>query len=548
MTKESIYITGHRHPDTDSIASAIAYSFFKKSMGIQAIPCRLGTLNEETRYLLNRFGFQEPLLLQDARLRVSEINMDEPVSISPKTTIHEALQMMQNNNLAYCGVIDENQHLLGMVTKSDIAVVALGDTAMSVDILAKTSIEMITKTIKGKVIYSDELMHTNGKVCIIAMTELERLHCYDVKNRIIIIGDNTEAQLRIIRSGAGVLIAVRTEKIDKCVLEEAKKYHCPIVLSGLNSMNTSRYLYFAPPVELIMKTGIVSFRTNELAEDVGIKMLKSRFRVYPVIDLENRLIGYISRYHIMDAPKRKMILVDHNEFSQSVNAIEKGMVLEVIDHHRINDFSTAQPVAFRNEIVGSTATIVATIFRENQIPIPERLAGLLLGAILSDTMNFHSPTTTRRDQSTADILAAIADIDIDVFAQDMFDVTTNQEKISLSEMINQDLKIYDIHTCKISISQVMVSSAKEIQFDVRDILKALDSFAEKKRLDLVVLVMTSVFESGSVIYAGGERAIWAYETFPDKEGEEHSLQKQLMSRKQQILPAISKTIANYMGG
>ena len=178
------------------------------------------------------------------------------------------------------------------------------------------------------------------------------------------------------------------------------------------------------------------------------------------VDANEQLVGYISRYHIMDAPKRKLILVDHNEFSQSVNAIEKSEVLEVIDHHRINDFSTSQPVAFRNEIVGSTATIVATIFRENQIPIPTNLAGLLLGAVLSDTMNFHSPTTTDRDISTANILAAIADFDIEQFAEEMFTITSNQDKVSFSDMINQDLKIYDIHSCKLSISQVIVSSAR----------------------------------------------------------------------------------------
>ena len=313
-------------------------------------------------------------------------------------------------------------------------------------------------------------------------------------------------------------------------------------------MNTSRYLYFAPSVERIMKRNPVSFHNHELAEDVGIKMLRNRYRAYPVVDQNDQLVGYISRYHIMDAPKRKLILVDHNEFSQSVNAIEKSQVLEVIDHHRINDFSTSQPVAFRNEIVGSTATIVATIFRENQIPIPPNLAGLLLGAVLSDTMDFHSPTTTEKDISTANILAAIADLDIDEFAQEMFSITSNQDKVSFPDMINQDLKIYDIHSCKLSISQVIVPSARDTQRDAKEITAALDRFAQKKYIDLAVLVFTSILENGSVIYAGGSRAPWAAEAFPNTDGNEHTFQENLLSRKQQILPALTSVISEYIGG
>lgn len=546
--KDPVYVTGHRHPDTDSIASSIAYAFFKRSMGVQAIPCRLGALNEETRYLLSRFDFQEPVLLQDARMKLSEIDMDSPISITPDTTIYETLQIMQRDDRAYCGVVDEDHHLLGMVTKSDIAVVGLADTAMSIDILAHTDTENIRKTINGTMVYDDDQAYINGKVSIIAMTGLNRLENYDVKDRIVIVGANTEAQKKIIRLGAGMLIIVWSDRIDESVIQTAKEYHCPIIRSGHGSMNTSRYLYFAPSVERIMKKKLVSFHSNELAEDVGIKMLRSRYRVYPVIDSEDRLVGYISRYHIMDSQKRKLILVDHNEFSQSVNAVEKGTVLEVIDHHRINDFSTSQPVAFRNETVGSTATIVATIFRENQIPIPTNLAGLLLGAVLSDTMNFHSPTTTEKDKSTANILAAIADLDIDTFAEELFTITANQEKSSISDMINQDLKIYDIHSCKLSISQVIVSSAKEIRADGREITGALDRFAQKKRIDLAVLVFTSILENGSVVYAGGTRSPWAAEAFPDSEGKEHTFQENLLSRKQQILPALTAVITDYMGG
>jgi manganese-dependent inorganic pyrophosphatase len=545
-SQDPVYITGHQHPDTDSIASAIAYSFFKRSMGIRAIPCRLGSVNAESAWLLKRFGFEEPMLLTDARVRLSDITLDPPTFIKPDTTIFESLRQMEEQGHTYCGVVDDDMHLLGLVTKGDIAQVGLGDTHHNIDILSKTPLDNFVKTLDGKLIYRDDEMHLNGKVSMIAMAEIAQLDAYQIEDRIVILGSSSVAQRHAIERGAGLLIIVWANSVEPDVIELAKAHHCPIIISGHGAMNTSRYIYFAPAASTIMKTNIVTFTDIELAEDVGKKMLRSRFHIYPVINTERKLVGYVARYHIMNCKNKQIILVDHNEFSQSVRAIEKARVLEVIDHHRINDFSTTQPVAFRNEIVGSSATIVSTIFRENQIPIPQNLAGLLLGALLSDTMNFHSPTTTPKDIQTANILAAMADLDIEEFARDMFAVTANTSGKTYSEMINQDMKIYDIKECKLAISQVIVTSTKALREDDQEIQQAVESFAAKKRLDLSVLVFTSIMENGSIIYAGGNRAAWIPEAFPNRENEEHSFQQDLLSRKKQILPRINDIIDKYM--
>ena len=545
-SQDPVYITGHQHPDTDSIASAIAYSFFKRSMGIRAIPCRLGSVNAESAWLLKRFGFEEPMLLTDARVRLSDITLDPPTFIKPDTTIFESLRQMEEQGHTYCGVVDDEMHLLGLVTKGDIAQVGLGDTHHNIDILSKTPLDNFVKTLDGKLIYRDDAMHLNGKVSMIAMAEIAQLDAYQIEDRIVILGSSSVAQRHAIERGAGLIIIVWANSVEPDVIELAKAHHCPIIISGHGAMNTSRYIYFAPAASTIMKTNIVTFTDIELAEDVGKKMLRSRFHIYPVINTERKLVGYVARYHIMNCKNKQIILVDHNEFSQSVRAIEKARVLEVIDHHRINDFSTTQPVAFRNEIVGSSATIVSTIFRENQIPIPQNLAGLLLGALLSDTMNFHSPTTTPKDIQTANILAAMADLDIEEFARDMFAVTANTSGKTYSEMINQDMKIYEIKECKLAISQVIVTSTKALREDDQEIQQAVESFAAKKRLDLSVLVFTSIMENGSIIYAGGNRAAWIPEAFPNRENEEHSFQQDLLSRKKQILPRINEIVDKYM--
>ncbi|MDO4616230.1 MAG: putative manganese-dependent inorganic diphosphatase [Lachnospiraceae bacterium] len=543
--KEPVYITGHQHPDTDSVASAIAYAFFKKSMGIPAVPCRLGKLNAETKYLLRKFDFEDPVLLNDARVKLSEIDMDPLTYITPDTTISDSLKQMQEQKHTYCGVIDEEGHLIGLVTKSDIAEIGLGDTASSIEVMKRTPLKNFCKTINGKIVYDDPKMCLNGKVSIITMRDPKNLGNYDVKGRIVICGDHEETLKQVIRMGAGALIVVWTEKISDAVIEIAKKHHCPILISGHGSMNTSRYIYFSPSVKEIMKKDLITFANHELAEDVGAKMMRSRYHIYPVVDEEQKLVGYVSRYHIMHAVNKQIILVDHNEFSQSVRAVEKARILEVIDHHRINDFASTQPVQFRNEIVGSTATVVATIFRENQIPVPKNMAGLLLGAILSDTLNFHSPTTTEKDRVTANILAAMADLEIDEFAEELFTAASDTTDLSAADMIKMDMKIFEICGLKVSISQAIVPSAKNPVQGMAEIQHALERFASKKNLDLSVMALTSILENGSVFLFGGERAPWGPEAFPNVSGEEHSVQQEVFSRKKQILPVLTEVIEKY---
>ena len=544
MEQNRVYVTGHKHPDTDSIAAAIGYAFYKRANGVKAIPCRLGKLSAETKYLLERFGFEEPMLLDDARYKLGEINLDEPVSISPDKTLFEAIRVLAKNNRQICSVVDDDGKLLGIVTRSDAADIAMGDTDSTARLLKDTPIECIKTAINGRIIYEAKGREMNGSVGVIAITS-EDLSRFEVKDRIIITGSDAKAQSEMIRLGAAVLIVVRADDVAPEVVELAKECNCSIIISGHGTMNTSRYVYFAPRVSQMMVTNPIKFYASELVEDAGRKMLRSRFHAYPVIDDDEKLLGYVSRYHVMNTGSKKLILVDHNEFSQSVRGIEKAEVLEVIDHHRINDFSTNQPVAFRNEIIGSSATIVATIFRENQIPLPKNLAGLILGAILSDTLKFQSPTTTPKDIATAQFLAGIAGLDIDEFAKEMFSVSANIKGKTLNELLNQDIKFFNIEGCKTMISQVIVTSADIARKMESQVQELLDQFVKKKELDLCLMAFTSILENGSVVFAAGDKAAWAAEAFPNKEGETLSLQQGVLSRKSQILPRITAVVQKY---
>lgn len=540
---QPIYITGHRHPDTDSIASAIAYAKFKERKGYQAIPCRLGEINTETRYLLQRFQFNEPLLFEDARATLGEIEIDEPMTVSPMTTIMETLQLMEENNKKSFGVVNDKGQLMGMITKSDLSEIGLGDTAIAIRLLKKTPTEFIAKTINGTILYNDSQRHFNGKVSVVAIAET-RLKNYDLSDRLVIVGNDEDAQITAIQKGAGLLIIVWCDDVSPKVYEMAKKYHCPIIKSGHGSMNTTRYLYFSIPVKLIMKTSLVSFNINEIVEDAGRTMMKTRYRSYPVVDDKNRLQGYVSRYHILNQKNKNVILVDHNEFSQSVKGIDKAQLLEVIDHHRIGDIITSQPISFRNEIIGSTATIIASIYMENQMSIPANLAGLLLGAILSDTLKFKSPTTTEKDIGMAKALACIAGLEIEDFAKEMFKVSSSILNKTVEQLIEHDIKHFDIDGKHIMIGQVIAYDISEVEEIEDELMLAMNNYALLHGLDLLVIAFTSIFENGSVFYGSGELKHIVAEAFPNQKQEKHSFQADILSRKTQIVPAISQALLN----
>ena len=553
-----IYVTGHKNPHADSVAAAIAYAEYKKAQGYDAIPCVLGKINKESQYLLDRFGFEKPLFLETAQVRLDEVDLADPYSITPETTIFETVGLMKKEDREGFAVVDENNLVIGWVSKSDLANIALNDTKYSHSMLKDTPTEYIAKTINGRIHYDDDQRHLNGKVSILTMTNKENLEDYEVTDRIVITGGNKKAQKILIEKGAGMLIIIwetsvdesvlklakEQTSVDDSVLKLAKEHHCTIITSGYGAMNTSRFLYFAPPVRMMMTLKPMKFYGHELAEDAGRKMARTQFRAFPVVDDDNHLVGYAMRSHILNYNDKQLILVDHNEFSQSVKGIEKARVLEVIDHHRVTDFSTSRPVSFRNEIVGSTCTIIATIFRENQVPIEENLAGLMLGGLLSDTMNLQTPTTTDKDRQTANILAALAGLDLDQFSEELFSLTED-EGGSLEELMSRDIIFEDVMGVRLMLTKVNVPQVEPYRDRAEDMQQALDLLTKNKNADIGILSITSALENRSILFSSGEKGNWLFEAYPDKEGEPHSVQEGLVSRKMQMLPKLSKVISKY---
>lgn len=420
--KNLLFITGHRNPDTDSIVSAIAYAHLKNEIGVAAVACRLGDVNDETEYLLERFGFEQPMLLKDARATLDEISVDVPIKVHIDSSIKDAMNIVSKNRQTLA-VVDDRDQLLGVVTSSNLADIAMGDTAVTIELLKKTSQREIARAIDGALIYEAKTFNFDGRTSIGALNQ-GKLANYDVKGRLVILGDDEEAQEQAIVKGAACLVLVWTESISDHILSLAEQYQCGIITSTHGTMNTSRYLLFSPSVKEVMATDLVSFNFNEFVDDVGRKMLHTRFRSYPVTDDKNRIYGFISRFHILNSNSKQLVLVDHNEYSQSVEGIENADVHEVVDHHRIGGVTTVKPINFRNEIIGSTASIITKIYQEQGVTIPKPMASLLLAAIISDTLNLKSPTTTRQDIRLVEMLEAISGLDRFKFAHEMYEVTS----------------------------------------------------------------------------------------------------------------------------
>ena len=540
-----VYVTGHKNPDTDSIVSAIAYAHLKQQQQVNAFACRLGEINDETKYILERFNFRSPMLLLDARSQLDEIEMDHPISISPETTINEVLKLKDQTQKQVFSVVNHLNQLQGIVTQSNLSSVLLGDTAKSIDLLSRTPIEYISKTIEGRLILAPDSLNSNGKVSIIAVSTVG-IGNYDLENRIVIVGNDTQVQLECIEKGAALLVIVWATTVAPIVIQAAKEKNCGIIISGHGTTNTSRYIFYSPAIRELMHTDMVVFNKAEFVEDVTKKVMLSRFRSYPVVDDQNHVFGFVSRYHLLNAKKKQLILVDHNEINQSVSGIEHAEIVEVVDHNKIGDIKTTKPINFRNETLGSTSTIIAKMYFEQGIEIPPNYAGILLGAMISDTLNFKSPTTTVVDLDIAKKLADIAQLDIEAYAHDIFSISNSLKDKSIEEILNYDVKEFDIKGKRVMISQFIMYQLNELMVIKDRLIEGLQQYVQTHRVDLVVLVFTSVHKNGSVFYAAGELQDCVELAFPNKPNEQHSFMDGVVSRKNQIVPKISLAINQMM--
>ena len=544
--KDVIYVTGHKNPDSDSICAAYAYAEFKNKIGdTEAVACRLGNVNQETQFILDYFNAEAPKFLNTVKLKVEDLQFDKISPISADISLKTAWTIMRDKNIKTLPVADENEHLLGV-----LAVANLTSCYMDIwdnRILAKsnTSLDNIVDTLSAKVAYMNENTKCfPGKIAVTAM-EADTITEHIEAGDIAIIGDREEAQAALINLNVSLMIVTGGYAPSENIINLAKEHGVTVIVTQHDSFTASRLIVQSIPVGYVMvKENIVSFRADDLVDDIKGIMAETRFRSYPVLDENGRVLGTVSRYHLISNHKKKVIQVDHNERGQSVDGLEDAEILEIIDHHRVADIQTNNPIYFRNEPVGSTSTIVAKCFFESGIRPSRKAAGLLCGAIISDTLLFRSPTCTPQDQYICKKLAEIAGINIEEFAKEMFKAGTSLKGKTVEQIFNTDFKPFTIEGTKVGISQVNTMDIDGFMPLKEEMLNYMDQKAKEAGLEMVMLLLTDILNEGSEILVTGAKPEIVEKAFKVTLKDKGAFLPGVLSRKKQVVPPITNAITS----
>ena len=534
--KSPIYVFGHKNPDTDSICSTIAYVELKRRLGIENIvACRLGKLNDETRFALDYFGAEEPILIENMRMKLRDLDLHRPTELSVGEPLKKAWDILRSNasDSKLLPVVGEHGKLKGLISVADITRIFMDSFDEEVFHKYEISFENLLAILQGKLVhgsYNYEVLC--GSMFVGQVVDNDGFVC----DKDILITSRVETA-RYYANERDIGCVILTNDYYPVELEKAKsavicvKHSMVKTLSMLNQaiscgsiMNTERFEMFSTESEL---------------EDITEIMKTSQHRNFPVVDRTGRLFGIISRRHVLDYDRKKVILIDHNEATQSVDGLDQAQIIEIIDHHRIANVETQKPLYIRAEPVGCSSTIVYGLYKEHGIVPGKKCAGLMLSAILSDTLMFRSPTSTPRDKQAAQELAQLAEVDIDDYGAQMFIAGTKLAGYTPEEILAIDHKQFTIGSYVVYISQVNTMDIDTVLAQKDTFIQAMDGFVAQTGCDLCLLMVTDLFRGGSELLIAGkakELTINAFDTAIDSD---HIYLDDVVSRKGQIVPRLT---------
>ena len=542
--KEKIYVIGHKNPDTDSICSAIAYADLRQKVTGQVHEAkRAGHVNDETAYVLDRFGVEAPKLLTDVRLQVRDLDIHEMPGLKPNASIRDTWERMRQEQAKTLPIVKDDE-LVGVVSTGDIAKSYMDVYDSEILSKARTQYRNIVKTLDGTMITGNEHGYfMRGKVAIGASSP-NLMEEFIEKDDLVILGDIEEAQACAVNIDASCMVICKDAEVSPKLIQKAKEQSIVIIQTPYDTFTTARLINQSIPVKFYMTSGpLTMFRMNDYVDDIKDIMAKKRFRDFPILDRHGRFKGFISRRRFLGASKKKVILVDHNERSQAVDGIEEAEIIEIIDHHRLGDIETVSPITFRNQPVGCTATIINQMYEENEIEVPREIAGILCGAIISDTLLFRSPTCTPLDERTAKKLAKISDIDLEQMAQEMFNAGSNLKGKSAEDICFQDFKQFTVNDTIFGVGQI-TSMSKEELAAIRDMMtEHLPKVLEAHNLNMIYFMLTDILaESTELLCVGtGARGI-ALSAFDLPDNAKSLILKGVVSRKKQLIPVLVETM------
>ena len=537
-----VVVIGHRNPDTDSICSAIAYAELKnKTSDLVCEPRRAGKMNQETEFVLKKFGVKPPRMCTDVNPKIRDVDYREMPGIPGSTSLRKAWEIMRDQKIDTLPVTSADNELEGVITVKDIATANMDVFDTEILAKSKTSYKNILETLDGTmVVGSEDAVCATGRIRIGTATP-EMLESTVEKGDIVILTNRYESQLCAIEKEAALLIICNGSKVGRTIQRIAEETGVAIMTTPEDTYAVGKLISQCAPISYYMtRDDIMKFTLVTPVADVTRVMAKVRHRYFPILDEDGKYCGMVSRRNIINLQKRRIILVDHNEATQAVEGFDQAEILEIIDHHRIGSLETSGPVYFRNQPVGCTATIITQMYDENGVEIPQKTAGLLLAAILSDTLVFRSPTCTPLDEATAKRLAKIAGVEINTFANEMFEAGEKLDGKTAEEVFLQDFKVFMCGDIRFGVAQGSYMTRKNLLAAEALLKPYLEEARNKQNVEDIYMLLTDVPKEESVVISSGRYAAEVladgFETQPADDGS--FTLPGVVSRKKQFIPAL----------
>lgn len=543
--QNKVWVIGHKNPDTDSICAAISYAYLKNQIDHKGyVAKRAGSVSAETKYVLDYFGVEQPELVEYAGAQIRDISIRKTAGVSSQISLKRAWELMKKLDVVTLPVTNRAGDVTGVIVTKDIATSYMDVFDNSVLSKARTPYKTIAETLDGEVLWGNEYAYfSRGKV-VIATSGSEYMAEHIEQDDLVILGDREEAQIQAIKSNASCIVICGGLEVDEEVRELARRHDCVIITTPFDTFSVARLINQSMPIKQFMtKKNLISFGIDDYVNDVRERMSKVRYRDFPVLGENGKYVGMVSRRNLMIIQRKQLILVDHNEKVQAVEGIDEAEILEIIDHHRLGTLETMSPVYFRNQPLGCTSTIIYQIYQEKGVEIPKQIAGLLLSAIISDTLMFRSPTCTKVDKAAAEELALIAEVDIEAHAKNMFRAGSNFEGKTTEEIFYQDFKVFHTDGCDFGVSQISAMSKEELDKLAEELEPFLENVLAEKKLHKVYVMLTDILEQTSNVLFAGIRSGEVLENAFHKKRGEHGIQLDgIVSRKKQLIPTLIKTM------
>ena len=544
MPKEAhkVVVIGHRNPDTDSICSAIAYAELKnRTSTLVCEPRRAGKMNQETEFVLKKFGVTPPRMCTDVNPKIRDVDYREMAGIPGSTSLRRAWKIMRDQQIDTLSITSADNELEGIITVKDLATANMDVFDTAVLAKSRTSYKNILETLNGTMVVGNaDAVCTTGHIKIGTATP-EMLESSVEKGDIVILSNRYESQLCAIEKEASLLIICNGAKVGRTIQRIADETGVAIMTTPVDTYAAGKLISQCAPISYYMtRDNILKFTLVTPVADVLRVMAKVRHRYFPILDEEGKYCGMVSRRNVIALRKRRIILVDHNEATQAVEGFDQAEILEIIDHHRIGSLETSGPVYFRNQPVGCTATIITQMYDENGVDIPPQIAGLLLAAILSDTLAFRSPTCTPVDENAAKRLAKIAGVDIEEFSTEMFEAGEKLDGKTPEEVFLQDFKVFMCGDIRFGVAQGSYMTRKNLQAAQALLQPYLEEARNKQNVEDLYMLLTDVPKEESVVICTGRYAAEVlsngFEARPAADGS--WTLPGVVSRKKQFIPAM----------